>query len=121
MQFNQSFRATHFKSSFTAMNPLLALVAFISLALIAMVLLPFILLFLLLSFITFQLFGRKVIIPKMKRAFEQSQRQQSHTYQNGAADIQREPATPYAEMFSRTGKHHSNPHQGGRTFEHQAD
>ncbi|UJF22426.1 hypothetical protein [Shewanella sp. OMA3-2] len=120
MQFNQSFRAANLKHSFNAMNPFLALVAFVGLALVAMVILPFILLFLLLSFITFQLFGRKVIIPKMKRAFEQSQRQQGHTYQSDA-DIQREPAAPYADMFSRTGKHQSKPNQGGRTFEHQAD
>ncbi|WP_434930966.1 hypothetical protein ACRWQM_01010 [Shewanella sp. HL-SH5] len=120
MQFNQSFRATNLKNNLTAMNPLLALVAFIGLSLIAMVLLPFILLFLLLSFITFQLLGRKVIIPKMKRAFEQSQRQQGHTYRSDA-DIQREPTAPYADMFSPAGKHQNKPNQGGRTFEHQAD
>jgi len=110
MKFNQSLHTANLKSRFTAMNPILALLLFISIALTTIVLLPFLLLLGFLSFITLQLLGKKILRSKQTR--------QGDAYQDNA-DIQREQAAPYAEMFNR-----SKPNQSqhtGRTFEHQAD
>jgi predicted membrane protein len=112
MKFNQSFHTANLKSRFTAMNPILALLMFFSIALTTIVLLPFLLLLGLLSFITLQLLGKKILQKN------QPQAQQGDVYQ-GSADVQREQAAPYAEMFNRS-KPNQTQHTG-RTFEHQAD
>ncbi|MBB1426144.1 hypothetical protein ACRN9Z_11520 [Shewanella frigidimarina] len=112
MKFNQSFHTANLKSRFSAMNPILALLMFFSIAFTTIVLLPFILLLGFLSFITLQLLGKKIL------QRNQSQAQQGDIYQD-SADVQREQAAPYADMFSRP-KSNQTEHTG-RTFEHQAD
>ncbi|MGK0408992.1 MAG: hypothetical protein ACJASB_001147 [Shewanella psychromarinicola] len=112
MKFNQSFHTANLKSRFTAINPILALLMFFSIALTTIVLLPFLLLLGLLSFITLQLLGKKILQRNQPHA------QQGDVYQD-SADVQREQAAPYAEMFNRS-KPNQTQHTG-RTFEHQAD
>ncbi|WP_137223664.1 hypothetical protein [Shewanella sp. MEBiC00475] len=130
MKFNQSFHTANLKNRFSTMNPILALLMLFSIAFTTIVLLPFLLMLGLLSFITFQLFGNKILRSK---AFAQSGNNQSHYnhsthresqtqqghFSQSNANVQRETTAPYAEMFTRAKTNQSQ--HTGRTFEHQAD
>ena len=116
MRFNSSFNSAHLKHRFATMNPIIVLLALISIAMLALILLPFLLLLGLLSFITFQVLGRTFLSPKMKQAYASSQRNQGDIYR-GNADVQREKPAAYANMF----KQPKNAHPQGRTFDHNAD
>ena len=120
MKFNQSFNTANLKNRFTTMNPILALLMVFSIAFTTIVLLPFLLLLGLLSFITLQLFGNRMMRSKAntQAGYHDAQTQQDRFYQSNA-NVQRETAAPYADMFTRAKP---NPSQRtGRTFEHQAD
>ncbi|QDE29728.1 MULTISPECIES: hypothetical protein [Shewanella] len=125
MKFNQSFHTANLKNRFSTMNPILASLMLFSIAFTSIVLLPFLLMLGLLSFITFQLFGNKILRSKAfaqsgnnHSTHRESQTQQGHFSQSNA-NVQRETTAPYAEMFTRAKTNQSQ--HTGRTFEHQAD
>ncbi|MGX9542543.1 MULTISPECIES: hypothetical protein [unclassified Shewanella] len=91
-----------------------------SIVLATIVLLPFLLLLGLLSFITIKLLSNKQLNrhPFTQSRYQASQTPPSDIYR-GNADIQREQAAPYADMFNPSGA--KNPRHTGRTFEHQGD
>ncbi len=110
MNVNQAFNSANFKHHMTSMNPILALLMVFAMTLVAMTLLPFLLLFGLISFFTLRFFGKKML--------RRQQAEQARAYQH-YANVQREPAAPYADMFKHSGT--SQGSRTGRTFEHRAD
>jgi ABC-type multidrug transport system fused ATPase/permease subunit len=110
MNVNQTFNSTNFKHRVTNMNPILALIMVFAMTLVAITLLPFLLLFGLISFLTLRFLGKKML--------RRQQAEQENAYQH-YANVKREPAAPYADMFKRSGTGQAKT--TGRTFEHQAD
>lgn len=110
MNVNQAFNSAHFKHRMATMNPIMTLLMVVAMTLIAITLLPFLFLFGLISFVALRFWGKKML--------RRQQAQQAYAYQD-FANVQREPAAPYGDMFKRSNANQAK--STGRTFEHQAD